>query len=70
MKWIDYSTHPIPICDCGECDDPELEGYPRRFECSSCHRSVPWCYGASDDYPELCDACAVQVSRAEEEICS
>lgn len=29
----------------------------RRYTCPGCLRFVPWCYGAADDAPELCDEC-------------
>lgn len=28
-----------------------------RFLCARCRRRVPWCFGAADDRPELCDDC-------------
>ena len=31
------------------------------FDCPGCGRRVPWCYGAADDMPELCDGCWYQV---------
>lgn len=29
-----------------------------RFRCSGCRRWQPWCRGADDATPTLCDACA------------
>jgi len=29
----------------------------RRYTCPGCLRFVPWCFGAADDAPELCDDC-------------
>lgn len=39
-------------------------GYPKifRFKCAGCKRLVHFCQGASDDYPDLCDECAVTES--------
>lgn len=28
-----------------------------RYKCPGCKRRVPWCFGAADDLPELCDDC-------------
>jgi hypothetical protein len=28
-----------------------------RFLCPRCRRRVPWCFGAADSRPELCDDC-------------
>lgn len=27
------------------------------YECESCGCLQPWCKGAADDYPEICDDC-------------
>ena len=27
------------------------------YECQSCGYLQPWCKGAADDYPEICDDC-------------
>lgn len=32
-----------------------------QYRCEHCHRWVPWCQGASDDYPETCDECVMTV---------
>jgi len=29
----------------------------RAYQCEACRRHVPWCCGAGDDSPELCDDC-------------
>jgi hypothetical protein len=31
--------------------------YTKRYRCLKCRRYVPWCFGAADDKPELCDDC-------------
>lgn len=36
-----------------------------RYTCAGCKRRVPWCYGADDDYPELCDDCWLQARAAD-----
>ena len=41
-------------CICGKCVE---EGH--FFVCARCGRDTPWCRGADDEYPELCDDCAV-----------
>ena len=28
-----------------------------RYTCPGCKRPVPWCFGAADNKPELCDDC-------------
>ena len=43
-------------CICG--DEAEDCG---TFRCAGCDRTVPWCFGAADDAPELCDDCAPAV---------
>lgn len=43
-----------PRCTCdGSLCGPEL----LRFRCVMCWRSVPWCFGASDELRGSCDAC-------------
>ena len=44
-------------CTCGECFKPDAEGYPRVFDCPTCNRVVPWCFGATDAYEDICDDC-------------
>lgn len=59
------SLLPVPECQCGECNnDPDVEEtlaslpeYRMYFECRTCHREVPYCYGAADSMPDSCDAC-------------
>lgn len=29
----------------------------RTYRCAWCRRDVPWCMGASDDMPDVCDDC-------------
>jgi hypothetical protein len=38
-------------------------GPSRRFTCISCWRSVPWCFGAADAHPNLCDDCTMGRQR-------
>ena len=45
-------------CTCGEC---EQEG--NYYICVGCKRSVPWCFGAADEYFDYCDDCAVELDR-------
>jgi hypothetical protein len=66
--WTDYSTLSPPSCFCGECFVPFVEFFPRVFECPQCDRSIPWCRGCGDDYPDLCDECWSNVTQAEGEI--
>jgi hypothetical protein len=33
------------------------------FECHCCGRLMPWCYGGSDEYEEICDTCCRQQNR-------
>jgi hypothetical protein len=63
-----YTLQPAPTCHCQECFDPHTEDFPRVFECTACERDVPWCRGASDDYPDLCDNCWGLVVKMEGEI--
>lgn len=51
------SLLPVPNCTCGECDLPDGEKEDRHYICETCHRSVPFCYGAVDDMFESCDDC-------------
>lgn len=39
-----------------QCADAELCG---EFLCALCQETAGNCHGASDDFPELCDTCAV-----------
>lgn len=44
-----------PSCTCGPfgvCQPPEAV-----YVCAWCRRAVPWCFGAGDDMPEVCDDC-------------
>lgn len=38
-------------------ENPDSALTCRVFRCASCGRYVPWSYGASDDMPDVCDAC-------------
>lgn len=47
---------PAPACEgCANLLDCGFAW--RTFECPGCGRTVPWCFGAADDQPELCDGC-------------
>ena len=50
--------NPALACICGQC--AEANHY---FTCEGCGRSTPWCRGADDQYPDLCDDCAVAVKK-------
>ncbi|HEY9825978.1 MAG TPA: hypothetical protein V6D19_11050 [Stenomitos sp.] len=41
--------HPNAYCD--GCAPGET------FHCTACGKLQPWCKGAGDDYPDLCDDC-------------
>ncbi len=49
-------------CHCGECTEENV------FECEECHRIVPWCFGAADNYPDLCDSCAIRHIEVDERL--
>lgn len=50
-------------CQCkGDPAYPAVK-HPERcklFKCSGCRLWQPWCFGASDATPKLCDECAVK----------
>lgn len=48
-------------CSCGDC---EIEN--NYYVCASCKRTLPWCFGAADEYFDYCDDCAVKLTEAEE----
>lgn len=56
-----FKPNSIP-CPCdvqGQCQKP-FSGKPcRMWCCSGCGEYNPWCVGADDDTPDLCDACAM-----------
>ena len=35
----------------------DLAGVDTTYKCLLCERRCCWCFGAADDYPELCDDC-------------
>ncbi len=50
------------LCLCGGCGHGETstlipEDGEHVYECPGCERLVPWCFGAADRHPELCDDC-------------
>ena len=45
-------------CQCKTCDRSQ------KFRCELCDRLVPFCYGASDKYPDYCDDCACEAEEA------
>lgn len=49
-----------PVCTCGRC-------LGRRYRCLWCRRDVPWCFGAADDMPEVCDDCWVVAHTSDED---
>lgn len=48
-----------PKCTCrgSVCQDKHGNPATRWYRCARCQRRVPWCFGAADDMPELCDDC-------------
>jgi len=48
-------------CYCKKCESGEI------FECYRCHRLVPWCQGAADDFPDWCDDCWADYHKLEGE---
>lgn len=50
-------------CTCSDADRERCGIYV----CTRCERTVPWCFGAADQYPEWCDDCwheRVEAARA------
>lgn len=47
-------------CQCNECNFDEF------FTCQLCEREVPYCFGASDEFEDLCDDCAVRQMNYQE----
>lgn len=48
------------VCQCKECTDEEV------FTCECCSREVPYCFGAADEFDDLCDDCAVRQMNHQE----
>jgi hypothetical protein len=48
------------LCQCNECGEEEF------FACECCDREVPYCFGASDAFDDLCDDCAVRQMNYQE----
>ncbi|WP_013324638.1 hypothetical protein [Gloeothece verrucosa] len=60
MKQQRRTNLPISRCQCGQCQQLEIEdGYPHTFICSGCNQQRWWCYGADDENFSLCDFCVV-----------
>lgn len=49
-------------CQCQLCKPDQY------FLCPACGYLRPYCFGAADDYPELCDHCWAKVQKLEHEI--
>jgi len=50
--------HQGGLCGCVTDDD--------FFTCELCQRQVPFCFGASDEFDDLCDDCAVRLQARHE----
>ncbi len=46
-------------CQCQLCEPDHY------FECQNCRYLRPWCFGAADDYYDLCDYCWAEVQEME-----
>lgn len=44
------------LCGGGICEGTQ-DKPSKRYTCEGCDRSVPWCFGASDNMPMHCDDC-------------
>ncbi len=49
-------------CQCKLCEPDHY------FECPNCRYLRPWCFGAADDYPDLCDYCWAEVQKMEHDV--
>jgi hypothetical protein len=54
------SLVPRVKCQCKSCDKQDF------FKCSLCERDVPYCFGVSDEFEDLCDDCAVRQMNYQE----
>lgn len=61
-----HATKPECVCGGRICAPSPDSPLLRRYTCPCCRRFVPWCFGADDDMPELCDDCRQAVSKARE----
>ena len=52
------------LCQCKRCAEKEV------FTCELCRREVPYCFGASDEFEDLCDDCAVRQTNYQEHLLS
>jgi hypothetical protein len=60
LLYRSISLSPIPACQCGRCGLPEYlqdEDGDRLYECATCKRMVPFCYGEFQKMPDSCDDC-------------
>ena len=49
-------------CVCpGRCIYADANGKMRFFRCKGCRRTMPWCFGAGDEYFDYCDDCAADL---------
>jgi len=46
----------VCLCGGGICEGTQDKS-SKRYTCRGCDRSVPWCFGASDNMPFHCDDC-------------
>jgi hypothetical protein len=65
-------NQPPALCYAMKENQPFCEGCEpgQVFECDRCHRLLPWCRGASDDFDEICDRCWGDLSRVAQQITS
>lgn len=56
---LDASEWPYPGPGCGESND--CPSCPR-WRCPGCRQLRPWCMGAGDKTPELCNDCAMRAA--------
>ena len=52
-KTLNLTRFAEPVeCFCDECKSEN-----NYYECKGCSRTIPWCFGASDEWWEYCDNC-------------
>lgn len=47
-------------CHCKQCEPGMV------FTCDLCERLMPWCMGAADDRPDVCDECYASIEALED----